>query len=968
MMKKILAGLGIVLFISVLAISIPTYAKSKTNAKPSVKITSPAKNQIFYAPATIEIKAEAADSDGYIKKVEFYNGYKKLGVDTKAPYRFVWKKVKIGAYNIRVRAIDNKGGVKTTNFVKIKVKKKPAAVPAPKPSPTSTPIQTPISPILTPTTTPTATSTPPQTPTATTTPTTTPTAPIVTTTPPTTTPAPTPTATSTAPTIIPTTTPPVASSGGHPRLLVRTQDLPKLRSWAVSSNPVYQNGLAALAANAKADMDAGHLPGGDGGSAGWEEYPNEMYAEFFAFMSLISPDQASRDAYANRARTLLMHVIDKAALGVGSGAFRSDNFSVSDRSRWTGEGFPLTVDWIYPYLSTADKTKIRTVFLRWANELLRAETTSYNHPEPIGTENSAALLSNKVRARFSLNNYYTAHMRNLGLMSMALDPEDDPENELGNYLKNATGAWLYVVDYELKNDGRGGLAPEGFEYGPQSTAYIAQFLTAMRTAGKDLPGQYGPQAVMDNNPYWNEVVPGFLHSNSPVAALTANAGDHWRGLLYQPAWYGEGQHYWMPDFIALFGAMGIHDSIAGNNSRLQAMRWIQKNMPEGGASGLADRVRRSSSYLSSILYFMLFDPAAPNAADPRPSLSNTFFADGLGRLLARTDWTANANWFTYKLGWSSIDHQQADGNMFEFYRKGEWLTKNRVGYGWNVGSTDYKNSVAIHNTIPEHSSPDDYRYINWTRGSQWNYVNNGDGQILAKTFADNYVYLLGDSTGLYNSTYEGATDVAHASRSIIWLKPDFVIVYDRAVSKSPNQFKRFWLNLPANASISGRVAAMTTEKGQQLFVSSLLPATSTITVEAAETLGSEPADADSIKYRIKVEATGNPLSARFLHALQGADAGAGADAAVLVQSVSGDAYDGAAVNGKVAMFPKDIGSFTGLTYDAPTGTYTHYVTGLSPNTNYTVSFSSVGGKTRVAISPGGSITSDSGGVLVFTHD
>ena len=962
MMKKILAGFGFILLIFVLGVAIPVYAKSKANIKPAVKIISPIKNQIFEAPATIEIKVEASDSDGSVKKVEFYNGYKKLGVDTTTPYRFVWKKIKAGTYNIRVRATDNKGGVKTTSFIKIKVKKKPAPS---APIPASTPAANP-----TPTTsqTPVPNQTTSSEPMSITIPTATSTYSIATTSA---TASNTPLA-ATAPiaTLISATPTPVTPtiSAGHPRLLVRSQDLAKLRSWAVSSNPIYQNGLAALAANAKADMDAGHLPNGDSGSAGWEEYPNEMYAELFAFMSLISPDQASRDAYANRARALLMYVIDRAALGVGSGTFRSANFSISDRSRWTGEGFPLTVDWIYPYLSTADKTKIRTVFLRWSNELLRAETTTNNHPEPIGVINSAALLSDSARVRFSVNNYYTAHMRNLGLMAMALDPADDAGNELGNYLKNATGAWLYVVDYQLRHDSRGGLAPEGFEYGPQSMAYIAQFLSALQTAGKDLPEQYGHQVVMEDNPYWNDVVPGFLHSNSPMPALTANAGDQWRGLLYQPAWYGEGQHYWMPDFIALFGAMGIHDNIAGNTGRLQAMRWIEKNMPEGGASGLPDRVRRASSYFTSILYYMLFDPTAPVAADPRPSLPATFFAEGLGRVLARTDWTADASWFTYKLSWSSIDHQQADGNMFEFYRQGEWLTKDRTGYGWNVGSTDYKNSVAIHNTIPKHSSPDDYRYINWTRGSQWNYVNDGDGQILAKTFAKDYVYLLGDSTRLYNSTYEGSTDVAHASRSIIWLKPDFIAVYDRATSKSPNQFKRFWLNLPENASVGGKVITMTTAKGQKLFVSSLLPLSSTVTVEAAETLGDEPADADPIKYRIKVEATGNPLSARFLHVLQGANAGASASSATLMQSETGKVYDGVVIGRNVIMFPKDIGNFTNMTYKTPTGSHTHYITGLSPNTNYEAGFSSVDGQTIVTVTPGGSIISDSGGVLVFTQN
>jgi len=64
---------------------------------------------------------------------------------------------------------------------------------------------------------------------------------------------------------------PAAPVTGHPRLWLRATDLPRLRSWAAASNSLYQNGLAVLAAQAKADMDAGHLPGDDTGGADWEQ-------------------------------------------------------------------------------------------------------------------------------------------------------------------------------------------------------------------------------------------------------------------------------------------------------------------------------------------------------------------------------------------------------------------------------------------------------------------------------------------------------------------------------------------------------------------------------------------------------------------------------------------------------------------------------------------------------------------------
>ncbi len=89
----------------------------------------------------------------------------------------------------------------------------------------------------------------------------------------------------------------------HPRLWITQADLPRLRSWAVNSNPIYKNGLLAAANTAAAHADkhwnytAGKPDSGwqDDGDVNWEGDDTEAYAEFFAFMSLIDPSPAKRD-------------------------------------------------------------------------------------------------------------------------------------------------------------------------------------------------------------------------------------------------------------------------------------------------------------------------------------------------------------------------------------------------------------------------------------------------------------------------------------------------------------------------------------------------------------------------------------------------------------------------------------------------------------------------------------------------
>src|SRR5205807_8411010 len=103
-------------------------------------------------------------------------------------------------------------------------------------------------------------------------------------------------------------------------------------------------------------------------------------------------------------------------------------------------------------------------------------------------------------------------------------------------------------------------------------------------------------------------------------------------------------------------------------------------------------------------------------------------------------------------------------------------------------------------------------------------------------------------------------------------KPDYIVVYDRATSKSAGKFKRFWLQLPAQATISGNRATMQTARGQQLFVTTLLPANAEIaSAPASPPESSSVADYEPMKFQLRVEAPGKPQDARFLNVLQGAD-------------------------------------------------------------------------------------------------
>jgi chitinase len=96
-------------------------ASLSTNAPPIVVVSSTSEGAAYTAPADITITATASDSDGSIRKVEFFQDATKLGETTNAPYSIVWSKVAAGAYSITARATDDAGAVATSTPINVTV-------------------------------------------------------------------------------------------------------------------------------------------------------------------------------------------------------------------------------------------------------------------------------------------------------------------------------------------------------------------------------------------------------------------------------------------------------------------------------------------------------------------------------------------------------------------------------------------------------------------------------------------------------------------------------------------------------------------------------------------------------------------------------------------------------------------------------------------------------------------------------
>ncbi len=103
---------------------LPVWVNAKSfvpNLAPTVTLAAPTAAYTGMAPATVSLAANAADSDGSVTKVEFFQGSTKVGEDTTAPYTFDWFSVAAGTYSLTAKATDNSGAATTSTAVSITV-------------------------------------------------------------------------------------------------------------------------------------------------------------------------------------------------------------------------------------------------------------------------------------------------------------------------------------------------------------------------------------------------------------------------------------------------------------------------------------------------------------------------------------------------------------------------------------------------------------------------------------------------------------------------------------------------------------------------------------------------------------------------------------------------------------------------------------------------------------------------------
>ena len=97
----------------------------KVNAPPTASLATPANGTQFTSPASINLTANASDSDGTISSVAFFANGTNIGSGTPAggnQFNFTWSNVGVGTYNLTAKATDDNGVTTTTSVATVTVK------------------------------------------------------------------------------------------------------------------------------------------------------------------------------------------------------------------------------------------------------------------------------------------------------------------------------------------------------------------------------------------------------------------------------------------------------------------------------------------------------------------------------------------------------------------------------------------------------------------------------------------------------------------------------------------------------------------------------------------------------------------------------------------------------------------------------------------------------------------------------
>jgi len=578
----------------------------------------------------------------------------------------------------------------------------------------------------------------------------------------------------------------------------------------------------------------------------------------------------------------------------GDGGLNSIMIDDGFPSRYLGKFTSMGFDWLYGYPGFTPTLKDQV-----ANLLARwsdaSKTTVYRVDDPA-------------------SNYAEGNYVSKVLTALALG---GGRNTNGTRLINEALAYrsanVLPVITNLSTSLNGGFWAEGWNYGQQAARNLVLSGLALETAGL---ANIAPERT------WACQVINSLISAQPSQDLIYDGGD----------WYTYPAPFVGKDLLYIMAAATTNATARSNAN------YIIQNYPDDQSQDLQDLLYR--------------DPSAPAAFWASAPLQ--YLNPGTGLLIARNDWSYNSTWVAFQLGnLLETDHQQDCQGQLEIQRGADGLLVNANEIGENqLPST--QSSFGNLTVIDDNGvGTQVYRY------NQGSWFGTPGCRILNYEPTNNYVYANGDYAASYGLNFTPGIGTAKVLiRQVVYQRPDYIVVHDRAVTKSTNDLKQLrwhFQNSPTLSTSNSWVAAFGSSKlfGQTFSRSSLLSSNVAVNV---------PDDGSDIVYRISTQNALKATNITCVTALQSAPAST-ANMVVTAPVFSTDnRMEGVQMGNSVFLFGADapLNPFTGtITYTVTSvSPVIHLLTDLPPNRACQVLTNGV---------PVGTFTASAQGTLSFTN-
>jgi hypothetical protein len=326
---------------------------------------------------------------------------------------------------------------------------------------------------------------------------------------------------------------------------------------------------------------------------------------------------------------------------------------------------------------------------------------------------------------------------------------------------------------------------------------------------------------------------------------------------------------------------------------------------------------------------------------------------GTGLIVARNDWNYNSTWVAFQLGnLLETEHQLDCQGHLEIQRGADTLLIN-------ANEVDENQIPSTQSSFGNLMCIDDNGV-----GTQTYRFNQGSwfgtpGCVMSSYEATNgYVYAGGDYAASYGLNFTpGIGTAKKLTRHVVYLRPDFIVVHDRAVTKSTNDLKQlrwhFLSSVAFNASSNSWVATNGTSKlfGRTFSRSAIVSTDGPVTCPNG-----------AIVYRVATQNAVKATNITYVTAFQSAPSATNSMVTTTSLYSTDNRMEGVQMGNNVVMFGADttLNPFTGtMTYTVNgTGPIIHLLTDLQPNRAFSITAGGVFFRT---------ITSSAQGTLSFTN-